>query len=122
MAKQTIDCPKCDGAGFIRAFGHVANGVCFCCKGNKTIEVDVVELKAKLSAYAIKTADWIMKSTAETYEGWSYDRLNNARNFCHVGDGLQQAYPELLSHWREVGDPAFFAAQEERLAEFYANR
>ncbi len=26
-------CPKCDGTGSILAFRHVANGVCFWCKG-----------------------------------------------------------------------------------------
>lgn len=31
-------CGKCAGNGVIRAYGHVAGGVCFSCAGHRTIE------------------------------------------------------------------------------------
>ena len=31
------NCPKCGGTGEIRAYKHIMNGVCFSCKGRKTI-------------------------------------------------------------------------------------
>lgn len=41
-AKVTIDCPKCDGKGYIRGFDHVQGGVCFECMGSKKIEIDAM--------------------------------------------------------------------------------
>lgn len=29
-----MQCPKCNGLGVIREYGHIANGVCFHCKGS----------------------------------------------------------------------------------------
>jgi len=119
---QTVSCPKCDGSGHIQAFGHVANGVCFCCKGVGTIEVGTDSQKAELSEDTRRKADWIMQSTEASYAGLSYAKLEKIRNFAYSGFGLDQAYPELLAHYREVGEPAFFAAQERKLEAFYANR
>lgn len=36
---ETVACPKCDGKGYIRAFGHYAGGVCFDCGGAGTFEI-----------------------------------------------------------------------------------
>jgi hypothetical protein len=60
-----------------------------------------------------------MASTEQSYEGLSYKRQAAIRNFCYSGFGLSEAYPQLLSHYREVGEWAFFAAQEEKLAALY---
>lgn len=32
-AKKQIECPRCDGTGYIKAYGHVADGICFKCEG-----------------------------------------------------------------------------------------
>lgn len=32
-----VDCPKCDGVGFIEKFDHVQGGRCFKCGGNRWI-------------------------------------------------------------------------------------
>lgn len=116
MSKETVECPKCLGRGHFEVFGHVANGVCFCCKGNRTIEVDVEELRIKLSADTRRKAEWIMNSTKESYANLSYNNLNAIRTFAHGGWGLQDAYPEMLAHYYEVGEWAFQAAQAEMLA------
>ena len=113
VAKKTaVPCPKCDGAGSIGAFGHIASGVCFCCKGNKTILVNIEALKAKLSDDTKKKAAWVLASTESSYHGLSFAKLLKIRDFCHGGDGLQHAYPALWSHWHEVGEPVFQAAQD----------
>jgi hypothetical protein len=119
---KQIDCPKCDGRGHIEGFGHVANGVCFCCKGNRTLTIDLDAQRAKLGPDRIKQAEWVMASTEESYSRMSYGKLLKIRDFCHGGWGLQYAYPAIHAHWFAVGEWAFQAAQEERLAGLYANR
>lgn len=42
-------CPKCTGTGFVSAFAHIKNGVCFDCDGTGRVSVPVagdVDLKA----------------------------------------------------------------------------
>jgi hypothetical protein len=116
MSREVVECPKCHGAGRIEAFYHVLSGVCFCCKGQKTIVVDIEANKASLSADTRRKAEWIMSSTEDSYIGLSYERLLAIREFAHGGWGLREAYPELRSHYFAVGEWAFQAAQEEMLA------
>ncbi len=115
MATETVPCPKCDGAGYIGAFAHIANGVCFCCSGNKTIEIDRSARIAALSADTRRKADWVLKSRAISYAKLGYAKLLAIRDFCHGGWGLQDAYPTLRDHWFDVGEPFFQAAQNRRL-------
>lgn len=77
-------------------------------------------LIAKLTAYQQEKADWIMQSTAASYEGLSYNRLFKIRDFAHAGGAVKMAYPDLKSHYFEVGDPAFQRAQKAKLDAFYA--
>jgi hypothetical protein len=118
---KTVNCPKCDGKGYIAGLSHYANGVCFCCNGAKTVAVDVDKLQSKLSDDSRRKAEWIMASTESSYARLSFEKLTAIRNFAHGGWGLQEAYPEMLSHYREVGEAAFQAAQERKLSEYYAN-
>ena len=39
MASTTV-CPRCGGTGFIPAFAHVHNGMCFKCHGTGLIDVE----------------------------------------------------------------------------------
>ncbi len=112
---ETAQCPRCSGRGIIDAFGHVADGICFCCNGSGSIETDKEALIAKLTDYARNEADRILTTRQQDYAGVSYNKLLWARTFCHGGHGLQEAYPELLTHWFAVGEPAFQTAQAERL-------
>ncbi len=116
------DCPKCSGRGVIEAFAHYADGVCFCCKGAKKISVNITKLIAQVGPERRKKAEFILAATAETFETsfWTYAKLEAARTFCHGGWGLGEAYPELHAHWFATGEAAFQAAQEVKLAEFYA--
>ena len=118
---ETVNCSKCGGKGVLSGISY-ANGVCFGCHGVGTYQVDVEALKAKVGSDTRRKADWVMASTPESYSGLGYARLLKIRDFCHGGYGLQEAYPELLSHYREVGEPAFQAAQEERLEQWRATR
>tara|TARA_R110000824_G_scaffold221219_1_gene408336 strand:- start:695 stop:1138 length:444 start_codon:yes stop_codon:yes gene_type:complete len=37
-AADLVACNKCDGSGYIRAFGHIAGGRCFACGGAGKVE------------------------------------------------------------------------------------
>ena len=113
---EQVTCPRCEGHGHIQAFGHYADGICFLCWGKKTITIDRQALIAKISPENRKKAEWIMASTPESYKGLSYSKLHKIMDFAHGGWGLTEAYPTMQSHWSEVGAPAFFAAQEKKLA------
>lgn len=117
--KIAIQCPKCCGQGSIDAFGHVANGICFCCKGARVVYVTEAKKNDMMSPEAIQKAEWIMRATAEQFAKLSWQQLNNARNFCHWHFPL---YPDLLKTWKEKGEQFFQAEQEERLADFYAQQ
>ena len=116
MSKQTVECPKCCGTGRLEAFYHVANGVCFCCNGQRTITIDVELKMASLSADTRRKAEWVLASTEDSYIGMSYNRLLAIRNFVHGGYALAEVYPNLRSHYFEVGEWAFQLAQNEMLA------
>ena len=118
--KTQVKCPKCSGHGTITAFGHVADGVCFMCEGAKFISVDLMAKRSKLHVETVKKADWVMASTADSYAKLSFEKLLKIRNFCHMGWGLQEAYPQILSHFREVGEPAFQVAQNEKWNEMHS--
>ena len=119
MANKTINCPKCDGKGYLAGIAY-ANGVCFCCNGQKTVTVNIANLQSKLSEDCRRKADWIMASTEASYTKLSYQKLKAIRDFAHGGWGLQEAYPEMLEHYRAVGEPAFQSSQNEKLASYYA--
>jgi hypothetical protein len=121
--KTQVKCPKCDGNGKITAFGHVANGDCFCCNATGFITADVDAARAKLSSDTIRKAEFIMGKTAEDFTTpfWTYARLNAADQFAHqapANPAFREAFPDFHAHWCEVGRPAFFAAQAAKLAEY----
>ena len=120
MTTKTINCSKCDGKGYIAGLGHYANGVCFGCNGQKTVTVNVAKLQSKLSADTRKKAEWIMASTESSYAKLSYAKLKAIRDFVHSGNGLQEAYPDLYSHYFAVGNWAFNAAQTAKLDAYCA--
>ena len=109
---KAVSCPKCSGSGYINGMGHIANGVCFACKGAKTITIGIDARKAKISDASKIRADWIMASTPASYSRLSYGKLAKIRDFAHGGNGLQDAYPTLLAHYFEAGEPAYQAAQK----------
>ena len=115
-----VNCPKCDGKGFIDGVSHIANGVCFCCKGAKVVKVNLSKKRAKLSADTIKKAEWVMNSTSASYGKFSWAQHQSVRNFCYSGFGLNEAYPELLQHYRSVGESFFFAEQNRQLEAYNA--
>ena len=115
--KTTVNCPKCDGKGYLDGIAY-ANGVCFECKGAKTLVVDLEKKKANLGDWLIEKADWIMAATAESYKNISYAKLKLIRDFAHTGGKLAEAYPELLTHYKATGEPFFQTAQKIQLDEW----
>lgn len=53
----TAECPKCLGKGSIAAFSHVANGVCFMCKGTRTVSAQLWTRGVVVDA-ARRAVDW----------------------------------------------------------------
>lgn len=39
LVTVAVKCPRCDGRGHMSEFAHVANGRCFLCAGEKTIDL-----------------------------------------------------------------------------------
>jgi DnaJ-class molecular chaperone len=115
--KSTYPCPRCDGKGHVPGMGHVANGVCFKCGGRGYLfgrpSVKPVQPNTEYQERMIKL---ILEADLS---GMTYDQLNTLRDFAHYPN---PHYPNLLATWRERGDPHFFARQEDRLREMYANR
>lgn len=113
-AYQLVDCPKCDGKGFIQAFGHVANGDCFCCNGAKKLRVTKEDVERSMSADNVKKAEWIMNATVEQFAKLTPAQLEKARNFCHWH---YLPYPNLLDVWYAKGETFYQEVQERRREE-----
>jgi len=113
------NCFKCDGKGYIEAFGHYAQGVCFACKGSGTLTVNVTAARGDLPADLKTKADFLLAANENTFAGLSYARLANARNFAHtyvMNAAARDVYGlSVLNAWREFGEPHFQAAQTVRL-------
>lgn len=86
------------------------------CGATGQVEVDLEKMKTELTEYQRTGAEWIMASTSDSYSRLSYSKLFKIRDFAHSGGALAQAFPEMLAHWREHGEPHFQAAQEKKLA------
>lgn len=44
-----VDCDKCSGKGTIEGFGHIENGKCFRCAGNRVFLVDAAKHAADVA-------------------------------------------------------------------------
>lgn len=115
---ELIDCPKCNGTGYIDAFRNIANGVCFQCEGNKKVRVRIgkrkpvkppTEFQTKM-VNAVRTGD-VSKMT--------YAQLKALMDFAFWHD---ERWPDLHKVWEERCREAFNARQAEKLAEFDAKR
>ena len=112
----TATCPKCDGSRNIQAFGHIASGVCFCCRGTGKIRVKT-ELRRTLSEAAGRKADWIMSATTSSYERLTMAQLDSAREFCH---SHVPGYPGLYAAWMSQGESVFQERQAVEHRKFVA--
>lgn len=104
----TMSCGKCGGLGKIRAFSHIANGDCFDCGGTGRLKAIQIAAPA-LTEYQKVRCEWIMNATRERYEPLSLSTLLKIRIFAHWPVAT---YPDLLTMWREHGEPVFQAKQE----------
>lgn len=112
-AKKTMDCPKCGGTGDIPRYSGIANGVCFTCAGNGKVPYRVIK-KKPVPPLTESMAKFIETVKTGDLSKLSFGKLNELRNGCHWPT---PHCPELLSIWRERGDPYFFAAQERHLSD-----
>jgi len=121
MSKIAVTCPKCEGNGYIEGFGHVANGVCFRCAGNKTILVSAARLAAMKAVKPLTPyqAEQVARIETADLSVLSYRQLLALRDFAHWP---LPAAPRLLQTWRERGESHFQARQAERLAAYEAER
>ena len=63
------ECSKCDGTGDIRAFSHIAGGVCFTCKGTGRLNVRAgLEQGAPDPRFKV----WERSDCTVTYDGSRY--------------------------------------------------
>lgn len=62
-----VDCGKCGGSGYIRAFSHVEGGVCFECEGHGKTSISVGTLRqyAKADAFSAEYGEEIDAYWAE---------------------------------------------------------
>lgn len=56
-----VKCPRCDGRGHMSEFAHVANGRCFLCSGEKTIDLK----------YAVNNEKKTVKFQCTVFKGMS---------------------------------------------------
>jgi len=80
-------CGKCDGKGYINAFGHYANGVCFDCGGTGKLEVAVhIALVQELPApkytpeQVQRQRAWLQTCTAAQLARCSWPQIWEAHN------------------------------------------
>lgn len=115
-------CGKCDGKGRIRAYGHVAGGVCFLCSGHGTLEapadwrereVKAAKRRAAREAKRIATGEnavlWAEFSAANRVAA---ARVDAARAEWNAGDRsyrvelLIRAYSAVATFRRRDSNPA----------------
>ena len=64
------ECIKCDGSGYINAFGHINGGKCFLCNGTGKIAGEIKStVAAGVSDHAVKSA-WLSK-----FDGYTVDEV-----------------------------------------------
>lgn len=117
------ECFKCAGKGTIEGFGHVAQGVCFQCKGTGKLTINVTATRGKVPAWIQKKADFILAADENSFAGLSFERLSNARDFAHnyvMNAAARELYGDSVhTKWFEVGEPHFQSAQTDKLQNWY---
>jgi len=127
MSSETTvcNCFKCGGKGVIRAFSGIANGICFQCGGSGKLTVAASKKsRESLSEYNRVRCEWILASTPSTFEGFTYERLAEARTYacqCTMNRAVADVYGRTVHEaWMtQGGDEAFMAKQEDRLSAHY---
>lgn len=83
--RTTYKCPRCNGTGVITWASHVANGVCFACKGAGKIDTTTAKLdEATRACVAMAQAAEEERARACTYKQAAY--LNKIANRAGVAD------------------------------------
>lgn len=55
-ASTVCECPKCGGTGYIQAFAHIQNGVCFWCEGTGRFDVHASRVEDPVASLARRYA------------------------------------------------------------------
>lgn len=89
---EIIDCPKCDGKGIIRAFGHYASGVCFECGGKGRFEITAatpaqIAQAARNNAHAAAIRSLALK-IGISQNGKTYLPVGELVVGCHTEDSV----------------------------------
>jgi hypothetical protein len=118
--KTTCECFKCGGSGFIEAFSGIANGICFRCNGAGVLSFNEVErIRKAIPEYTRVRCEWILKTTPESFEGFTFNRISDARNFAHsyvMNPDANDFYGStVIEAWRnQGGEQRFHELQEIR--------
>jgi hypothetical protein len=63
LSDKFVECPKCVGAGYLSAFKHIKNGVCFLCAGNGDLKVNasntISDRKVRIECEKSLNSTWI---------------------------------------------------------------
>lgn len=105
MAKQTvtlIDCPKCDGEGYIREYAFIQDGRCFKCGGSGKIAAPKPrKLSPKqLEQKAAKEAK--RKAEADAYQAMQQAAMNDPRVINSPRMRVTPDHPYFYMHAVEV--------------------
>jgi hypothetical protein len=116
--KTTCECYKCGGSGFIQAFYGIANGVCFRCNGAGELSFTEIErIKCCIPEYTRVRCEWILKTTYESFAGFSFKRISDARDFAHsyvMNEAAQEIYGStVIDAWRKQGGEERFQELQE---------
>lgn len=106
---KMVNCPKCDGKGYIDGLSHVANGVCFRCSGNKTVKATAVAKAPAMSESAIAACEFIMNATADQIEALTFRQISATRNTAHWN---YPQYPTLRATWFDKFNDRFCELQD----------
>ena len=86
--KIKIHCPNCGGTGYLPRCAHIADGVCFWCRGTGKLTVDAETTDATEQA-AIRAAEWTRLQAESTYileddflDNWYSDDLCKIAEAC----------------------------------------
>ena len=116
--KTTCECFKCGGSGFIQAFSGIANGICFRCNGVGVLSFnDVERIKKAIPEYTRVRCEWLLNTTEESFVGFTYKRISDARDFAHsyvmnpdAGDFYGMT---VLTAWQNQGGESKFQELQE---------
>lgn len=86
-----VNCIKCDGKGKLEAFGHIANGDCFACKGAGQVKAGTKHAPREIGGRELVRLEWMRDATAEQWAAMSDRQIVAAHKFAHAPQADRKA-------------------------------